>query len=64
MNNGFLIEEVDPGHDAISEFLFGFNADVPQDRASKFGKEALDQVEPRPVSWGESEFETVSWLLC
>jgi hypothetical protein len=46
MNNGCLIEELDPGHDAILEFLFGLNADMPQDGASKFGEEPLDQVKP------------------
>ena len=46
MNDGFLIEEVDAGHNAILKFLFGCNADMPQDGPSKFGEEALDQIKP------------------
>ena len=42
MNDGVLIEVVHGGHDSILEFLFGCDADVAQDGAGEFGKEALD----------------------
>jgi hypothetical protein len=47
------IEEVDGGHHAIFEFLFRFDADVAEDRASELGEEAFDEVEPRAVFRGE-----------
>jgi hypothetical protein len=53
VNYGVLIEVVHGGHDAILEFLFGCDADVAQDGASEFGKEALDKVEPRAVLGSE-----------
>jgi hypothetical protein len=34
---------------AILKFLFGCGADVAQDGAGEFGKEALDEVEPGAV---------------
>ena len=46
MNDGLLIEEIDPRHYAILKILFGFNADMPQDGPNKFGEEALDQIKP------------------
>jgi hypothetical protein len=45
--------------DAILEFLFGSDANVAQDGAGEFGKEALDQVEPGAMGGGEGKFEAV-----
>jgi hypothetical protein len=50
-------------HDAILEFLFGCDADVAQDGASKFGEEALDEVEPGAMLGREGEFEAMGGLL-
>jgi hypothetical protein len=44
------------------EFLFGGDADVAQDGAGEFGKEALDEIEPRAVLGSEREFEPVRRL--
>ena len=44
------------------EFLLGGDADVAQDGAGEFGKEALDEIEPGTVLGGESEFEAVCGL--
>ena len=41
---------------------FGCDADAAQDGAGEFGKEALDEIEPRAVIGGESEFEAVRGL--
>jgi len=41
-----LVDVVHGGHDAVLELLFGGDADVAQDGASKLGEEALDEVEP------------------
>jgi hypothetical protein len=51
VNDGFLIEVVHGGDDAILEFLFGYDTDVAQDGANEFGKEALDKVEPGVRVW-------------
>ena len=48
MNHGVGIEVIHGSYDAILEFLLGCDADVAQDRASKFGEEAFDEVEPEP----------------
>jgi hypothetical protein len=42
----FAIEVVDKGHQAVSEFVFRGDADLPKHRARQLGKEALDQIEP------------------
>jgi hypothetical protein len=56
------VEIIDGGHEAILEFLLGWDADVAQDGAGEFGKEALDEIEPGAVLGSESEFETVCGL--
>ena len=63
MNDGILSEVVHGSHDAILEFLFGRDADVAQDGAREFGKEALDEVEPGAVLGSEGEFEAVHGLI-
>ena len=63
MNDRFLIEVIHSGHDTILEFLFGFDADMTQHRASELGEEALDEIEPRPVRGGEGELEAADRLL-
>ena len=54
----------DSGQDPLLQFLFGGDADVPQDRAGKLGKEALDQVEPGAVLGREGEGEATFRLFC
>jgi hypothetical protein len=51
------------GHEAILELLLGCDADVAQDGAGEFGKEALDEIEPGTVLGSESKFEAVRGLL-
>ena len=63
VNDRFLIEVVHGGHDTILEFLFGFDADVAQHRASELGEEALDEIEPRAVLGREGELESADRLL-
>ena len=46
MNDGVAIKEVDGGHDAIPDLLFGRDADMAQHGAGQLGEEALDEVEP------------------
>ena len=57
MDDGMLVDVIRGSHDAIFEFLFGCDADVPQDGAGKFREEAVDQVQPRavrpPGCWAE-----------
>jgi hypothetical protein len=36
---------------------------VPQDGTGEFGEKALDEIEPRAVLGGESEFEAVRRLI-
>jgi hypothetical protein len=48
------VEKLRCGHEAILEFLLGYDADVAQRRAGEFGKEALDEIEPRAVLGSES----------
>src|SRR5271168_5435249 len=57
MNDRFLVEMIHGSHDAILEFLFGSDTDVAQDGAGKFGKEALDQIQPGAVLGREGELE-------
>jgi hypothetical protein len=63
VNDRFLIEVVDGGHETILEFLFGFDANVTQHRASEFGEETLDEIEPRAVRGREGELEAAARLL-
>jgi hypothetical protein len=63
VNDGLLIEVVHGGDDAILEFLFGGDADVTQNGAGEFGKEALDKVEPGAVFGREGELEAVRGLI-
>src|SRR5579863_6551359 len=63
VDDWLLIKEIHGGHDAILEFLFGCDADMTQDGAGEFGKEALDQVEPGAVRGRESKLEAVRGLL-
>ena len=46
MHDGIAVEIIHGGHEAFLEFLLGCDADVAQDGAGEFGKEALDEVEP------------------
>jgi hypothetical protein len=62
VNNGIGVEIVHGGHEAVLEFLFGCDADVAQDGAGEFGKEALDEIEPGAVLGCEGEFEPVRGL--
>lgn len=57
MNDGVLVEVIHGSHDAVLEFLFGCDTNVAQDRAGKFGKEALDQIQPGAVLGREGELE-------
>ena len=52
-----VVEIVDCGQYSILEFLFGRDADVTQDGALELGEEALDEIEPGAVLWGEDEGE-------
>ena len=62
MDDRMSVELVDCGDDALLEFLFRCDSDVAQDGAGKFGKEALDEIEPGAVLGSESEFEPVCGL--
>jgi hypothetical protein len=62
-NDGIAIEELDGGHDAFLEFLFGRYADMAQRGAGQLGEEALDEVEPRAMLGSECELEAASRLL-
>src|SRR5213080_2240561 len=63
VNDGIAIEELDGGHDAFLEFLFGRYADMAQHGASQLGEEALDEVEPRAMRGSEGELEAAGGLL-
>src|SRR3954470_23229818 len=60
VNDGVLVEVIHGGHEPILEFLLGGNANVAQHRARKFGKEALDEVEPGAVLRREDKFVVAS----
>ena len=62
MNDRIAIEIIHGGQEAILELLLGCDADVAQDGAGEFGKEALDEIEPRAVLGSESKFEPVRGL--
>src|SRR5260370_8002728 len=57
MDTGSFVEVIHGSHDAVLEFLFGWDADVSQDGAGKLGEEALDQVQPGAVRGREGELE-------
>jgi hypothetical protein len=54
VNNRIVVEIVHGGHEAILELLLGCDADVAQDGAGEFGKEALDGIKPGAVPVGLS----------
>ena len=58
MNDGVLVEVIHGGHEPILEFLLGGNANVAQHRARKFGKEALDKIEPGAMLGCEYKFQS------
>ena len=62
MDDRMSVELVDCGDDALLESCFDA-ADVAQDGAGKFGKEALDEIEPGAVLGREGEFEAAGRLL-
>jgi hypothetical protein len=43
VDDGFSIEVIHGGHNAIREFLFGSHTDMTQDGTSELGEEALEQ---------------------
>jgi hypothetical protein len=51
------IDVVNTRHDALLELVLGGHPDVAQDRTGELGKEALNEVEPRPVFGGEGKLE-------
>jgi hypothetical protein len=63
VNDRFLIEVLHGSHETILEFLFRFDADVTQHRASELGEEALDEIEPRAVRGCEGELEAADRLV-
>jgi len=63
VNDRFLIEVIHSGRETVLEFLFGFDADVTQHRASELGEEALDEIEPRAVCGRKGELEAADRLL-
>ncbi len=63
MNDGIVVEIIHGGDEAILELLLGGDANVPQDGTGEFREEALDEIEPRAVIGGESEFEAVHRLI-
>jgi len=44
VDDGMLVDVVDGSQDSLLQFLFGGDADVPQDRTGKLGKDAFDEV--------------------
>ncbi len=62
MNDRIAVEIIYSGDEAILEFLLGCYADVARDGAGEFGKEVLDEIEPRAVLGCEGEFEPVREL--
>jgi hypothetical protein len=62
MNDGIAVKSIDGGDEAVLEFQFGCDADLAQDGAGEFGKEALDEIEPGAVFWCEREFEPMRGL--
>jgi hypothetical protein len=46
VDNWLAIDVADEGHQAFLEFVFGADADLPQQRTRQLGEEALDEIEP------------------
>jgi len=63
VNDGIGVEIIHGGDEAILELLLGGDANVPQDGTGEFREEALNEIEPRAVIGGESEFEAVHRLI-
>ena len=63
VDDGFAVEVIHGGHDAVFEFLFGGDADMAQHRAGELGEETLDEIEPRAVLGGKDEFEATDRLV-
>ena len=57
MDHWVAVEVVDEFENALLELVLGGDADVTEYGAGGFGKEALDEVEPRSVLGGEDELE-------
>jgi hypothetical protein len=57
MDHRVAVEVVDEFENALLELVLGGAADVTEYGAGGFGKEALDEVEPRSVLGGEDELE-------
>jgi hypothetical protein len=57
MDHRVAVEVVDEFENALLELVLGGDADVTEYGAGGFGKEALDEVEPRSVLGGEDELE-------
>ena len=55
MDDRVTVEVVEIGGDPVFEFGLGCDADMAEHRARHFGKEALNEVEPRTVFRGEHE---------
>ena len=51
VNDGIAIEEIDRGHDAIPELLFGRDADTAEHRAGQLGEEPSTRLSQEPY-WG------------
>src|SRR5205823_5144125 len=60
VDDGMAIDIVDAGHNPLLEFLFRRHANVTQDRASKLGEEALNEIEPGAVFGREGELEAAA----
>ena len=63
VNDGILVEVIHRGHEPILEFLLGDDANVAQHRARKFGKEALDEIEPGAMLGCEDKFKAMRRLI-
>jgi hypothetical protein len=57
VDGGVAVEIVNELDDALFELMFRADANVAEHRAGGFGEEALDEIEPRPVLWGEHELK-------
>ncbi len=64
MNDGVTVEVVEIGGEPVFEFGLGCDTDVAEHRAGHLGREALNEVEPRAVLWGEHEARAPVRLSC
>ena len=63
MDDRVTVEVVEIGGNTIFEFGLRCDADMAEHRARHFGKEALNEVEPRAVFRGEHEAKRPSgWV--